>query len=255
MTAAIEARTKIRHQTYTGPTADLAPGFVQANLVVLPREYIRDFLSFAKANPKPCPIIEVIEHGTEAAKSTPGSDLRTDLPGYRLFEHGIHVDSAKNALEWWREDLVSVLLGCSFTFEAALIQAGVPVRHIELARNVPMFITNRNCKPAGKFSGPLVVSMRPIPPSQIDLTKEITENFPHAHGGPVHIGEPSDIGITDLGKPDFGDAVPVHGDEVPMFWACGVTPQLAVRAAAPDIAITHEPGQMFITDLFDVYKD
>ena len=247
--AARRARLAIRAGEHPGPTAHLAPGCVQANLVVLPKAVASDFIAFAERNPKPCPIVEVIEHGTEAVNSAPGSDLRTDLPRYRLFVDGAHTGSATDATGWWRDDLVSVLLGCSFSFEAALMRAGLPVRHIEQDRNVPMYITDRQCEPAGDFEGPLVVSMRPMPAALVEQARRITEAYPQAHGGPVHTGDPAGLGISDLKAPDFGDRVDLHDGEVPMFWACGVTPQLAITNAAPDIAIVHEPGHMFITDL------
>ena len=249
MVLAQRARLAIRAGRHTGPTAHLAPGCVQANLVVLPRSVASDFIDFATRNPKPCPIVEVIEHGTEAEHSAPGSDLRTDVPRYRLFIDGTHTDSATDAVAWWRDGMVSVLLGCSFSFEAALLRAGLPVRHIEQGRNVPMYITDRTCEPAGDFTGPLVVSMRPMPTELIEQARRITEAYPQAHGGPVHVGDPAGLGISDLNTPDFGDPVDIRNNEVPMFWACGVTPQLAIANAAPDIAITHEPGHMLITDL------
>ena len=247
--SAQRARLAIRAGEHTGPTAHLAPGCVQANLVVLPRAVASDFIAFAVRNPKPCPIVEVVEQGTEAVLTAPGSDLRIDVPRYRLFVDGAHTDSAADATDWWRDDLVSVLLGCSFSFETALLQAGLPVRHIEHGRNVPMYVTDRQCEPGGDFAGPLVVSMRPMPVALVEQARRITEAYPQAHGGPIHAGNPAGLGIADLGTPDFGDPVDIHAGEVPMFWACGVTPQLAITNAAPEIAITHEPGHMFITDL------
>ena len=247
--SARRARLSIRAGVHTAPTAHLAPGFVQANLVALPLATASDFVAFADRNPKPCPVLEVVERGTEAVLTAPGSDLRTDLPRYRLFVDGVHSDSATDATAWWRDDLVSVLLGCSFSFEAALLRAGLPVRHIEQGCNVPMYITDRQCRPAGDFAGPLVVSMRPMPAEMVEQARRITEAYPQAHGGPVHVGDLAALGITDLHSPDFGDPVTVHDGEVPMFWACGVTPQMAIANAAPEIAITHEPGHMFIADL------
>ena len=247
--SARRARLAIRAGEHAGPTAHLAPGCVQANLVVLPRADASDFVTFAARNPKPCPIVEVVEQGTEAVRSAAGSDLRTDVPRYRLFVDGVHADSATDATAWWRDDLVTVLLGCSFSFEAALMRAGLPVRHIEQGCNVPMYITDRQCELAGDFAGPLVVSMRPMPAESVEQARRITEAYPQAHGGPVHVSDPADLGIEDLHAPDFGDAVEIHDGEVPMFWACGVTPQLAIANARPEIAITHEPGHMFITDL------
>ena len=247
--SARQARLAIRAGDHTGPTAHLAPGCVQANLVVLPRALASDFIDFAERNPKPCPIVEVIERGAEAVRAAPGSDLRTDVPRYRLLVDGAHTDTAIDATDWWRDDLVSVLLGCSFSFETALIRAGLPVRHIEQGRNVPMFITNRQCRPVGNFAGPLVVSMRPMPAAAVNEARQVTGAYPQAHGDPVHAGDPAQLGIADLHSPDFGDAVDVYAGEVPVFWACGVTPQLAIANAAPEIAIVHEPGHMFITDL------
>ena len=247
--AAQRARLAMRSGEHTGPTAHLAPGCVQANLVVLPKAVAPDFITFAERNPRPCPVVEIIEHGTEAVRSAPGSDLRTDVPRYRLLVDGAHTDSSTDATGWWRDDLVSVLLGCSFSFEAALMRAGLPVRHIEQGRNVPMYITDRQCEPAGDFEGPLVVSMRPMPAAMVEQARRITEGYTQAHGGPVHAGDPAGLGISDLNVPDFGDPVDIHDGEVPMFWACGVTPQLAIAKAAPEIAIVHEPGHMFITDL------
>ena len=217
--------------------------------MTLPRAAAADFVLFAARNPKPCPILEVVKHGTEAMGTAPGSDLRTDVPRYRLFVDGVHTDSATDATAWWRDGLVSVLLGCSFSFEAALARAGLPVRHIEQGCNVPMYITDRQCAPAGDFAGPLVVSMRPMPAASVQQARQITGAYPDAHGGPVHVGDPAPLGITGLRAPDFGDPVEVHDGEVPMFWACGVTPQIAIANAAPEIAVTHEPGHMFITDL------
>ena len=251
MNAAQEARLSIRSGEHVGPTAHLAPGHVQTNLVILPRAAAFDFLLFATRNPKPCPLVEVVDRGFEAARTAPGSDLRTDVPGYRLFVNGTHVDSALDATAWWRDDLVSVLLGCSFSFEAALVRAGLPVRHLDIGCNVPMFITNQPCDPGGDFAGPLVVTFRPMPEAMVGQAQAITEPYRHAHGGPVHIGHPAELGIADLSQPDFGDPVPMYDGEVPMFWACGVTPQMAIAAAAPEIVITHEPGEMFITDLSD----
>ena len=247
--SARRARLAIRAGQHTGPTAHLAPGCVQANLVALTRGAASDFVAFAACNPKPCPVVEVVEQGTEAVRTAPGSDLRTDVPRYRLFVDGVHTDSATDATGWWGDDLVSVLLGCSFSFEAALLRAGLPVRHIEQGCNVPMYVTDRACDPAGDFAGPLVVSMRPMPAEMVEQARGITEAYPQAHGDPVHVGDPAVLGISDLRYPDFGDPVPVHQGELPMFWACGVTPQLAIANARPEIAITHEPGHMFITDL------
>ena len=216
-----------------------------------PRPLAPDFITFAERNPKTLP------HrgghracGTEAVRSAlPAATFAPTCPGTACSLDGVHTDSATDATAWWRDDLVSVLLGCSFSFEAALMRAGLPVRHIEQNRNVPMYITDQQCEPAGEFEGPLVVSMRPMPSDMVDQARWITEAYPQAHGGPVHAGDPAGLGISDLNAPDFGDSVDIHDDEVPVFWACGVTPQVALANAAPDLAIVHEPGHMFITDL------
>ena len=250
-TSAAELRRAIRAGRHTGPTAGLAPGFVQTNVVILPAEDAADFAEFCRLNSRACPLIEQTEPGNPVPiRCAPGADLRTDVPRYRVFRHG-RADSSQptDILSLWRDDFVGFLLGCSFTFEAALMIAGLPVRHIELGRNVPMFRTNVACRSAGRFSGPLVVSMRPYRPEQIDRVREVTARYPTMHGEPVHVGEPTALGIADIAKPDFGDAVPLEPGEVPVFWACGVTPQLALVEARPEIAITHSPGCMFITDL------
>jgi uncharacterized protein YcsI (UPF0317 family) len=219
-------------------------------LVILPRELAFDFLLFAQRNPKPCPVIEVTDVGCPEPKaSAPGADLRTDVPRYCIYRDGQLVEEVTDLAAVWREDLVSFLLGCSFTFESALLQAGVPVRHIEERKNVPMFLTSIACTAAGVFRGPLVVTMRPIPAALVARAAQITGRYPGVHGAPVHVGNPADIGIRDLQKPDFGDAVTIRPGEVPVFWACGVTPQAVAMQARPPLMLTHAPGYMFITDL------
>jgi uncharacterized protein YcsI (UPF0317 family) len=245
-------RAAARAGDHTGPTAGLAPGYTQANLVALPEADAFDFLRFCVANPKPCPVLDVSDPGSpEPARIAPGSDLRTDVPRYRVFRAGEIVDEPTDASEHWRDDLVAFLIGCSFTFENALLAAGVPVRHIEQNRNVPMYRTNIPCRPAGRFRGPLVVSMRPLTPAQAVTATRICARFGRAHGTPVHFGDPEAIGIRDVAKPDFGEPVDVRAGEVPVFWACGVTPQAALTEAKPPLAITHEPGHMFVSDLRD----
>ena len=247
-----ELRQACRDGACTGPTPGLALGYVQANLVILPRDWAFDFLLFCQRNPKPCPVLDVTEPGDPEAKLVAaGSDLRTDLPAYRVWKNGELVEEPHEITNHWREDLVSFVIGCSFTFENALLAAGVPVRHIEQKVNVPMYRTNIACKPAGRFSGPLVVSMRPLTPKQVVKATQICSRFLRAHGAPVHFGDPSAIGIRDIDKPDFGDAVEIREGEVPVFWACGVTPQAALMQAKPPFAITHKPGHMFLTDLKD----
>ncbi|MFF5263900.1 putative hydro-lyase [Actinomadura viridis] len=232
------------------PTAGWCAGRTQANLIAVPRDHAYDFLLFAHRNPKPCPVIDVTEPG-EATAALFSGDLRTDLPGYVVYEHGEPVAEVTDATAYWRGDLVAFLIGCSFTFEGALIEAGVPVRHIEQGGNVPMYRTARACRPAGGLAGPLVVSMRPIPAGLVADAVRITARYPAVHGGPVHVGDPAELGIADLDAPDFGDPVEVRPGEVPVFWACGVTPQAAVTASRPAFAIGHAPGHMAITDARD----
>jgi uncharacterized protein YcsI (UPF0317 family) len=242
-------RTRIRAGDHTGPTSGLAPGFAQANLVVLPADAALDFLRFCVRNPKPCPLLEVTDTGSPHPRNLAvDADLRTDLPRYRVFHDGQLVDEPTDISSHWRDDLVSFLLGCSFTFEWALSAAGLPVAHQQQGVNVPMYVTDRRCKPAGSFDGPLVVSMRPFAPDVIDQVIDITSRFPAMHGAPVHIGDAAELGIADLSTPDFGDAVRIVADEVPVFWACGVTPQAVAIEARPPLAIFHAPGHMFITD-------
>ena len=242
-------RAAIRRGEWTRPTAGLAPAFVQANLVVLPAADAFDFLRFCLRNPKPCPVLEVCEPGSpEPVELARGADLRTDLPGYRVWRSGELVEERADVSELWRDDLVAFLIGCSFTFERALLAAGLPVRHMEQGVNVPMYRTSRECVPAGRFSGPLVVSMRPMSPADALRAAEITARYPDVHGAPVFAGDPAELGIADLAAPDYGDPVEIRDSEIPVFWACGVTPQAAAVASRPELMITHAPGHMFVTD-------
>ncbi len=235
-----------------GPTPGLAMGYMQANLVIVPKDWAFDFLLFCQRNPKPCPLLDVTEPGDpEPRLIAPGADVRTDLPRYRVYEHGKLVEQPTDIRSRWRDDLVAFLIGCSFTFDNALLAAGVPVRHIEQNRNVPMFRTKIPCRPAGRFRGPLVVSMRPLTPAQAVTATRICARFGRAHGPPVHFGDPATIGIREMAKPDYGEPVDIRAGEVPVFWACGVTPQAVLMEAKPPLAITHEPGHMFLTDLKD----
>jgi uncharacterized protein YcsI (UPF0317 family) len=244
-----EVRRLARSGEWTGPTCGLAPDLLQANLVVLPQDWAFEFLLFCQRNPKPCPVLEVTDPGDpEPRHLAPGADLRTDLPRYRVYQHGELAAEPTEIVRWWRDDLVAFLLGCSFSFEQAMLRAGLPVRHIEQQRNVPMYRTNIACRPAGRIHGPLVVSMRPLRPDQLVRAIEITSRYPEAHGSPVHFGDPAAIGIADLSCPDYGEAVTVRDGELPVFWACGVTPQAAIVEAKPPLAITHSPGCMFVTD-------
>ncbi|MEW9548971.1 putative hydro-lyase [Nonomuraea sp. NPDC050783] len=232
------------------PTAGWCRGWTQANLIAVPAELRYDLLLFAHHNPQACPVLDVGEPGAYATALFAG-DLRTDLPGYRLYRDGKPVADLDRVTEEWREDLVPFLIGCSFTFERALLAAGVPVRHLELGTNVPMYVTDVPCKSSGSLSGPLVVSMRPVPEELVRTAVEVSGRYPRVHGAPVHVGDPAGIGIGDLARPDFGDAVEVRAGEVPMFWACGVTPQAAIMASGVEYAIGHLPGHMAILDVRD----
>ena len=247
-----DIRGDIRTGTWRGVTSGMAPGYVQANLAILPKELAFDFLLFCQRNPKPCPVLEVIEAGeTNPIITAPNADIRTDIPAYRIYKNGEFSDEIDSLETVWRDDLVSFLIGCSFSFENALLEAGIPLRHHDLNCNVPMFITNIPTTPAGVFSGPMVVSMRPVHRDKIVRAVQVTSRFPATHGAPIHIGDPRSIGIEDIYKPDFGDAVSIDPEEVPIFWACGVTPQAVALCCKPSLMLTHAPGKMFITDQKD----
>lgn len=245
-------RAAIRAGLHAGPTAGLAPGHVQGNLVILPQDWANEFLRFCQANPKPCPLLAVSEVG-DPMLPTLGADIdiRTDVPRYRIYREGELADEPTDIAALWRDDFVTFVIGCSFSFEEALLAAGMPVRHIQMNRNVPMYRTSLPCVPAGRFRGDLVVSMRPLAPADAIRAVQITSRFPSVHGAPVHLGAPERIGIADIDRPDYGDAVEIGDGELPVFWACGVTPQVAIRNARPPIAITHSPGMMLITDLLN----
>jgi len=247
-----EIRNLIRKGKWDKPTAGLAMGYAQANLVILPERYAFDFLLFCQRNWKPCPLLEVLEPGEFRTKFLSlDADIRTDIPRYNIYRKGKLEGQVKNIKSLWEKDLVTFLLGCSFSFEEAMLRLKIPVRHIEGHKNVPMFITKIPCKPAGIFHGPMVVTMRPLPPDKVIRAVQITSRYASVHGAPVHMGDPSVIGIKNLRKPDFGDPVTVKKGEVPVFWACGVTPQVVVTKAKPDLCITHGPGHMFISDLLN----
>ncbi|WP_299951710.1 putative hydro-lyase [uncultured Modestobacter sp.] len=238
-----------------GPSSGWAPGHTQANLVVLPREWAWDMLLFGQRNPQPVPLLDVTDAGSWETALAPGADLRTDLPRYRVWRDGELAGEPTDVNDLWHDDLVAFLIGCSFSFETALLDAGVPVRNIEQGRNVSMYRTDRQCRPAGRLSGPLVVSMRPVPGHLVATAVQVTARMPQVHGAPVHVGSPAALGIADLARPDFGDPVELADGDVPVFWACGVTPQAALMASRPPFAITHAPGHMFVTDVPDaVYR-
>ena len=242
----------MRRGLSTGHTSGLAEGHVQGNLVILPATYANDFLHYCQRNPKPCPLLAVSEPGEHQLPSLGiDIDIRSDVPRYRVWEHGCMTDEPVDISALWRSDLVTFVIGCSFSFEEALLQAGLPLRHIEQNRNVAMYRTTIDTVPSGVFRGPMVVSMRPLKPADAIRAIQITSRFPTVHGAPVHLGDPSQIGITNLAMPDYGDAVDVMPDEIPVFWACGVTPQSAIEQARPDFCITHAPGCMLITDLLN----
>jgi len=245
-----EARARFR-AGLAAPTAGWSRGFTQANLIIVPREQAFDVLLFAQRNPKSCPILGVLDAGETSGPLLAGGDIRTDLPRYTVYQDGALVAEPADITSWWRDDLVTFIIGCSFTFETALQDAGVPIAHIEQGVNVPMYRTNVRSASAGALSGPMVVSMRPIPAGQVVDAVRITARYPAVHGAPVHVGDPSELGISELGAPDFGDAVEVGEGDVPVFWACGVTPQAAVMESRPSLAIGHAPGFMLITDARD----
>lgn len=245
-------RAACRQGEWRSPTPGLAPGYAQANLAILPASDASDFLLFCQRNPKPCPLLDVTAAGDWVPrKAAPDADLRTDLPSYRVWRKGELVAEVTDIRDHWRDDLVAFVIGCSFTFEAAMLRAGLPIRHLEQGCNVSMYRTNVPCHPAGKFHGPLVVSMRPLTPADAIRAVQVTSRYPSVHGAPVHWGNPAAIGIQDLSHPDFGDPVTIRPGEEPVFWACGVTPQSVVMASRPDFCITHSPGCMFVTDLRD----
>lgn len=248
-------RQSVREGRFHGATNGVCPGYVQCNLVVLRGKDAFDFLLFCQRNKKACPLIEVLDVGSYSPSTscTPGAaDLRTDLPMYRIFQHGKLIEETSDVTQYWPDDSVAFLIGCSFTTEAALLNAGIRLRSVEQHKNVPMYKTNIPCAPAGQFAGNMVVSMKPI--KALDVVQEIaiTSKFPHAHGAPVSVGAPAAIGIEDVMNPDFGDAVDILDDEVPVFHACGVTAMNAILASQPEFAITHSPGCMMVTDLADL---
>jgi len=245
-----DARLAVRRGEFAAPTAGIAPGFVQGNLAILPKALADDFFRFCQFNPKPCPLLAASEPG-DPRLPTLGEDLdiRTDIPLYRVWRNGELVDEVTNLNALWRDDLVAFVIGCSFSFEEALVDDGIRLRHIEQGTNVPMYRTSIATRPAGPFHGPLVVSMRPLRPADAIRAVQITSRFPSVHGAPVHLGKPEMIGIADLSRPDYGDVVEVKDDELPVFWACGVTPQSVIAAVRPEFSITHAPGYMLVTDL------
>lgn len=243
-------RKQIRAGEFTGPTAGLAKGAVQANLMILPKALADEFLLFCQRNPKPCPVLAVTEPGQFDVPSMGDDiDLRTDTPRYRVWQNGELIDEPATLTDIWRDDLVSFLIGCSFSFEEALLAEGIDIRHISQGVNVPMYRTNIATQGTRSLFGPMVVSMRPMTAQDAIRAIQITSRFPSVHGAPVHLGDPSLIGIDDINTPDYGDAVTIREGEIPVFWACGVTPQSVIAAVRPEFSITHAPGHMLITDV------
>lgn len=243
-------RAAIRLGTHTGPTAGLAPGCVQANLMILPQDLANEFLLFCQRNPKPCPLLAVTEAGQATVPSMGESiDVRQDVPKYRVWRDGQLASEPSSLMDLWRDDLVTFLIGCSFSFEEALLADGIDVRHISQSTNVPMYRTNIATNGTKRLHGPLVVSMRPMPAADAIRAIQITSRFPSVHGAPVHLGDPTLIGIRDINRPDYGDPVTIHEGEIPVFWACGVTPQSIIQTVKPEFSITHAPGHMLITDI------
>lgn len=245
-----QVRNLIRKGEITRPTSGMCRGYAQANLVVLPKDLAYDFLLFTQRNPKACPVLEVSDVGSRSLRYiAKDCDIAKDIPKYRVYKKGKVVGEYTDVEEFWQDDFVSFLIGCSFSFESEMLQADIEVRHITEDCNVPMYMTNIECESAGIFNGKMVVSMRPIRYDQIVRSITVTETMPKVHGTPIHIGDPSVIGIKDINKPDFGDSVTIKDGEVPVFWPCGVTPQSVIMNVAPDLVITHSPGHMLITDI------
>ncbi|PAK43894.1 putative hydro-lyase [Peribacillus simplex] len=247
-----ELRSMIRNNVLIKPTAGMANGYAQANLAILKKEHAFDFLLFCQRNPKSCPLLDVTEIGSPIPAFTASSgDIRTDIPKYRVYKYGELVEEVTDISNYWEDDMVGFLIGCSFTFEHALLNNDISIRHIEEGCNVPMYKTNIPCIEAGIFHGKMVASMRPIPQKDVVRAAQVTSRFPAVHGAPIHIGDPEAIGVSSIQQPDFGDPVTIREGEVPVFWACGVTPQSIAMETKPEIMITHAPGYMFITDIRD----
>lgn len=245
-----QLRQSIRSGDFSDVTSGVAPGYVQCNLVILPADFAADFLLFCQRNPKPCPLLAISPEPGNPVLPDLGVDIdvRTDAPLYRRWEHGCATATPNNLMDVWQDDHVAFALGCSFSFEEALLAAGIEIRNITEGVNVPMYRTDIACQPAGVFAGNMVVSMRPMSPKDAIRAIQICSRFPSVHGAPIHFGAPETIGISDLNNPDFGSRVTVHSGEVPVFWACGVTPQIALEQAKLPLAFTHYPGYMLVTD-------
>ena len=248
-----EVRQLIREGVIDFPTAGMCRGYAQANLIILPPEYAADFEEFAKLNPFPCPVLEVIKGEQPLTYDMgEGGNICSDIPRYRIYRDGVwDGETLTDVTEYWKQGYVGFLIGCSFSFEEALMREGIEVRHIAQGRNVPMYKVGIQTVKAGPFEGPMVCSMRPMTPENAQKAYDITVKMPNVHGAPVHMGPAEGVGVKDVMKPDYGDAVDIYEGEIPVFWPCGVTPQAAVENAKPPIAITHAPGHMFITDIIN----
>jgi len=246
----VSVRRAIRSGAFTGQTAGMAPGYTQGNLAILPADLAMDFLRYCQRNPKPCPLVGVSDTGNPMLPTLGRDiDIRTDIPSYNIYRNGELTDTVSDIKELWQDDFVAFIIGCSFSFEQAMVNDGINLRHLQDNLTVSMYVTTLETTPAGPFRGGTVVSMRPMTARNAIRAVEITSRFPHTHGSPVHLGDPTEIGITNLTRPDWGDAQLIEENEIPVFWACGVTPQNAIRLAKPEICITHTPGSMLITDL------
>jgi len=245
-----EWRSRARNGSHVTNTVGCAAGYLQGNLAIVPEAMAGDFLLYCHRNPKPCPLIGVGDAGDVALPELGADiDIRRDVPAYRVFREGFPVETTVDLVNHWRDDLVAFVLGCSFSFEDALADAGIPVRHVDAGRNVPMYRTSLQTRRAGPFAGPLVVTLRAFSPADAIRAIVLSERFRLAHGAPVHIGDPRQIGIDELAKPDFGDSPVIENGDILVFWACGVTPQVALRNAGAELVATHEPGCMLITDI------
>ncbi|MEH6527868.1 MAG: putative hydro-lyase [Sneathiella sp.] len=245
-----EIRSAIRRGDYSGQTSGLGLGYLQGNVAIVPSEYALDFFRFCQRNPKPCPLVGVTDGSSSLLRDLGKDvDIRSDVPAYNIYRNGDLVETKEDISDIWTDDLVAFVLGCSFSFEEALISEGIPIRHMDENKTVPMYRTNIATTAAGPFTGPLVVSMRPMSQTNAIRAINITSRFPQAHGSPVHIGDPATIGISDINSPDWGDATEIKAGEVPVFWACGVTPQAVIRSAKLPIFISHAPGHMLISDI------
>jgi len=243
-------RDQVRQGKWQKSTNGVCPGYVQANLVILPSQYALDFTIFCLRNPQPCPIIEILEPGNPIVQEvSANADIRTDLPKYCVFKDSTLVEDRTDITDLWRDDFVTFLIGCSYTFEEALVRGGVPVKNYLQQRDPGVYVTSVVCRPAGIFEGPMVVSMRPVPGHLVSRAVQITSRFPKAHGAPVHVGDGKSIGIGQLDKVDFGEPPELEADDVPVFWGCGITPQLVAMRSRIPFMITHKPCHMFVTDV------